>query len=333
MREFQSLTLRETAERLKEPKNTLITCHVKPDGDCLGSAFALKAILRELGSRAWVVCAEECPHRLSFILDGEQTSVLCTSIPADFSAERIVAVDTASPGQAGALFDLFGDRYDLSIDHHGKGTPFSDHCILPNASATGEILFTLSRMLLEDGSLREIPKDADRAIYTSISSDTGCFKYNNTTPEAHHAAAELIRRGVPTAEINGRLFSSVPYLQMQTEYEGFRRLRFFEEGRIAVIPFPYEAKTELGIRDEHTETLIDVARVVEGVEIAFVVKQPNPEPIFRVSMRSSIDFDVSEICAVFGGGGHTRAAGATVKTAASVDETVELVLAEIRKRL
>ena len=333
MRELHALTLRETAERLKEQRNTLVTCHVKPDGDCLGSAFALKALLRSMGSRAWVVCAEECPHRLAFILDGEQTSILPASIPEDFSVERIIAVDTASPGQAGALFDLFGDRYDLSIDHHGRGTPFSDHCILPDASATGEILFTLSRMLLSDGALPEIPMDVDCAIYTAISSDTGCFKYTNTTPEAHRAAAELILRGVPTGEINGHLFSSVPYLQMQTEYEGFRRLQLLEGGRIAVIPFPYEAKTALGIRDEHTETLIDVARVVEGVEIAFVVKQPNPEPVFRVSMRSAIDFDVSEVCAVFGGGGHVRAAGATLKAAASLDEAVGLVLSEIRKRL
>ena len=266
------LSFEELCERLEIPQSTLILFHRNPDADAVGSAFALKSVLQNLGSHAWCVCANEVPARLLFLTDGEQESVLPEYIPDDFEIERIISVDTASPSQMGELWELYGESIDLMIDHHASGEPYADAYIRPDAAATGEILFALSRMLLEDGCLREIPEDADRAIYTSISSDTGCFKYNNTTPEAHHAAAELIRRGVPTAEINGRLFSSVPYLQMQTEYEGFRRLRFFEKGRIAVIPFPYEAKTELGIRDEHTETLIDVARVVEGVEIAFVVK-------------------------------------------------------------
>lgn len=333
MREFRALTPETIAEELKKPQDTLITCHVKPDGDCLGSAFGLKAILKALGSRAWVVCAEECPHRLSFLLDGEQTSVLPDAIPTDFENARIVAVDTASPGQAGALFDLFGSRYSFMIDHHGRGTPFADHWIIPDCSATGEMIFILSRLLVADGTLDRIPPEADMCIYTAISSDTGCFKYSNTSPESHRAAAELIAAGVDTAEVNRRLFSSVPYLQIATENEGFRRLRLFDGGRIAAIVFPYEAKTALGIRDEHTETLIDVARVIEGVEIAFVVKQPNDVPVYRVSMRSSINFDVAEICSVFGGGGHVRAAGATITDSDDIEKAAERVLEEIRKRL
>jgi len=129
------------------------------------------------------------------------------------------------------------------------------------------------------------------------------------------------------------LFSSVPYLQMAAQYEGFSRLRRFHDGKIAVIPFPYEAKIKLGILDEHTETLVDTARIIEGVEIAFVVKQPTEAPLFRLSMRSSVDFDVSAVCAVFGGGGHVRAAGATITDSADLEDAISRVLAEIEKRL
>ena len=333
MRDFRALSTEAVLSELKTPKDTLITCHVKPDGDCLGSAFALKEILRTLGSRAWVVCAEECPSRLSFLLDGEQTSVLPEAIPTDFAEARVIAVDTASPGQAGALFLRYEDRFTLSIDHHGRGTPFADHYILPNASATGEVLFGFVRMLVDEGTLDAVTERIAFCLYTAISSDTGCFRYSNAAPETHRVAAELLSAGIDSAEINRRLFSSVPYLQMATEQEGFRRLRLFEGGRVAAITFPLEAKLALGIKDEHTETLVDVARVIEGVDVAFVLKQPSDEPIFRLSMRSAIDFDVSLICAVFGGGGHARAAGATITVAKSIEEALDLVLAEIHRRL
>lgn len=333
MREYRALTLREVAEELMRPKDTLITCHVKPDGDCLGSAFALKLLLRLLGSRAWVVCAEEYPHRLEFLLDGEQTSVLPESIPSDFCDPRVVAVDTASPGQAGALYELYAERYLLSIDHHGRGTPFSDHYIDPEASAAGELIFRLATLLASDGVITEIPLDVATRIYAAITSDTGSFKYANTTPEALRAAADLVSAGVDVAEVNRHLFSSIPYLQMAAQYEGFRRLRFYENGRIASIVFPYEAKEALGIRDEHTETLVDLARVIEGVEIAFVLKQPTPDAVFRLSTRSSVDFDVSAVCAVFGGGGHVRAAGATITDSASIEDAEVRVLTEILNRM
>ena len=333
MREFSSLTPRDVAEELKRPCDTLITCHVKPDGDCLGSAFALKAILEALGSRAWVVCAEECPNRLAFLLDGEQKSILPLSVPQDLAASRIIAVDTASPMQAGALMDLYGDRYTLMIDHHGRGTPFTDHWVLPEASATGEMIFTLSRLLVSDGALRTVPQKAEAGMYAAISSDTGCFRFSNATPETHRTAAELLLSGIDAAEINRRLFSSVSYLQMQAEHEGFSRLQLFENGRIAAITFPYEIKQRLGLRDEHTETLIDVARMIEGVDIAFVLKQADEAPLFRLSMRSAIDFDVSEVCATFGGGGHVRAAGATIEGAADIDIALERVLSALRERL
>ena len=332
MRDFSSLTVCDVARELKCPRTTVITCHVKPDGDCLGSAFALKALLARMGSRAWVVCAEEYPNRLGFLLDEEQTSVLPSSIPADLVPERVIAVDTASPMQAGALFAGYCDRYTLMIDHHGRGTPFSDHWVDAEASATGEMIYTLARTLLDLGALDEIPLPAASAMYAAISSDTGSFRYSNATPETHRAAADLIALGIDSAEINRRLFMSVSLRQLSAEHEGFKRLRLFENGRVAAILFPYEAKVALGVLDEHTETLIDVARMIEGVEIAFVLKQPTEASSFRLSMRASVDFDVSEICASFGGGGHKRAAGATLE-AESIEAAETAVLKALQLRL
>lgn len=326
------LTVQDVANELKKPLPTLITCHVKPDGDSIGSAFALKALLSVMGSRAWVICAEECPDRLRFLLDEEQNSILPSSIPSDFTEMRIIAMDIASPMQAGALFEAYGDRYTMMIDHHGRGTPFADHWIEADASATGEMIYKLACVFLESGVIDEIPTAAASAMYAAISSDTGCFRYSNATPDSHRAAAELIALGIDSAEINRRLYMSVSFLQLSAEHEGFTRLQLFQNGRIAAITFPYEVKTALGLRDEHTETLIDVARVIEGVEVAFVLKQSTEAPMFRLSMRSAVDFDVSEICAIFGGGGHKRAAGATIE-APSMEEALKLVLDAIRVQI
>ena len=137
---FRALTRGEAIARLLPVGDTLILFHVHPDGDAVGSAFALRRMLEALGSRAYCVCADEIPDRLRFVTDGVQESALPESIPADFAVSRIVAVDTASPAQLGALYERFAGKIDLMLDHHEKGTPYADYYILPGISATGELL-------------------------------------------------------------------------------------------------------------------------------------------------------------------------------------------------
>ena len=123
---YTSCSVDAVCRWLLEPRNTLITCHVKPDGDCIFSAMALKLLLSCVGVRAYVVCAEELPGRLAFLAKEEQPSLLWESIPEDFRIERVIAVDTASPSQAGDLYARLEGKYDLMIDHHGRGTAFAD---------------------------------------------------------------------------------------------------------------------------------------------------------------------------------------------------------------
>ena len=309
--EFRTLNLQEAARRLYAADNVLILFHVNPDGDATGSAFALREALTCLGKRAFCVCSCEVPERLRFISKGVQKSVLAENIPSDFDAGLIVSVDTASPSQLGSLYDLFGDRIDLSIDHHGKGTPYADGYIIPEASSCGEVLFGVIEAMLEIEQ-KPINSKIAECIYAALSSDTGCFRYSNTSPSAHLLAARLVEFGIDSADINHRLFGIKNLKQMQVEHAGFERMNLHCGGRIAVITFPYDLKKQYGATDEDLETLMDVARCVKGVEVAATIKQATEEKSFRVSMRSSSDFDVSEICAHYGGGGHARAAGCTL---------------------
>lgn len=322
---YASLTARQVADLLKQPKSTVILLHTRPDGDAVGSAVALKLLLEALGSRAVCVCANDIPHREAFLLDGVQESLLASAIPTDFAVERVVAVDTASPAQMGMLADTWLGRVDIMIDHHGTGMPYADGWIEPAASATGEMIFMLSRLWLADGAIKEIPHRADEAMFTAIASDTGGFRYSNVTPTTHLCAAELIRAGVDTASINHRLFECKPYELMRAEQVGFAAMRRYHDGRVTVVPMTYEMKNEHGLSDGVMDTLVDVARMVEGTELAISIRQMTAEGRFRVSTRSNGAFNAAALCAVFGGGGHDKAAGCTVE-AESIDCAIEKLL-------
>lgn len=324
--EFRALSIDEAADRLWRADRVLILFHVNPDGDATGSAFALRHTLEAIGKRAWCISPTEVPERLLFAMTDTQGSSLCESIPSDFVPDLIVSVDTASPSQLGALYEVYKDKIDLMVDHHAKGIVYADNYIVPGASSCGEVLCDIVDILL-DRAGADMPHRVCELIYTALSADTGCFRYNNTSPSSHTLAARLLSCGVDTADINHKLFGIKTLKQMQVEHAGFERMNFYAGGRIAMIAFPYDLKNQYGATDENLETLIDVARCVKGVEVAAVIKQPTEENKFRISMRSSCNFDVSEICAHYGGGGHERAAGCTVSADSILAAEMAMVVA------
>ena len=310
--DYRPLSQDETLDILCGGQKYLVLFHVHPDGDATGSAFALANMLIACGKEAVCACADEVPERLRFISSDLQSSVLVDAIPDGYAPDVVVCVDTASPSQLGSLYDKYAGKIDLMIDHHGKGTCYADSFICPEASACGEVLYGLLEGMAQRFGMDQLPFRVKELIYTAISADTGCFRYNNATPLSHKIAADMIESGVDTADLNHRLFGIKTLKQMQVEHAGFERMNFYADGRIAIITFPYSLKEQYGATDENLETLIDVARSVKGVEVAAVIKQFSPENIFRVSMRSTSELDVSEICSHYGGGGHARAAGCTL---------------------
>ena len=324
MKTYQPINLYSLSQELKKPKKTLILFHRNPDPDAVGSAFALRRMLGEIGSEAYCICGEELPGRLRFLSEGDQESVLPSSVPHDFLPERILSVDVASPEQLGSLQAEYENRVDYMIDHHGRGTPFADYYIDPKAAATGEILFDFYAMIHPGKWSAPIC----RALYAAISGDTGCFRFSNATPRTHRLAATLLESGIDAARINHLLFESKSPAQIRAEGAGSSNLRLYANGKIAVIPFSYAQKSALELCDDDLSTLIDVARSVEGVLLAFTVRQPTEAAEFRVSLRAACSYDVAALAAQFGGGGHPRAAGCTVK-APDPESAVQAVLGKI----
>ena len=327
--QFKALTLENIARELTLPKRTLIIFHARPDADAIGSAFALRELLRIMDVPVYCACSDELPDRLVFLSDGVQGSVVLEDdLIIDY--ERIISVDSASPSQLGTIFGRLHRDVDIMIDHHAKGSVYADNYIDPTAAATGEIIYELACVLLKMRAIEQIPDRALSCIYAAISGDTGSFKYSNTTPKCLRIVAELIEKRIDFSYINSCLYDSKPLTQLRAEALATQNMELFYDRRVAAIVFPYSLKSSIGAKDEHLETLIDIARSVEGVEVAFVVKQQESDSPYRVSMRSVGDIDVSRVCSKFGGGGHMRAAGCTVE-ANSIERARDLILAEVEK--
>ncbi len=323
------ISFEELCERLCETQRTVILFHRSPDADAVGSAFALRMVLEELGCEAFCLCENEIPQRLRFLMHGMQESVLPAALPADFVPERVVSVDSASPAQLGTLYPVYEGKIALAIDHHARGERYAvQSYVRADAAATGEILFDIVKDLATAGKIR-ISEALCTNLYAAISADTGCFRFSNVTPETHLRAAELLASGIDCAQINHWLYECKTMDQLRAEAAGISNLNLFYDNRVAVITFPYALKAALGLPDESMETLVDVARSLYGVEVAVCIRQPAAEGRFRVSARSNGDYDVGTLCAEFDGGGHAKAAGCTV-LATDINEAMKRIVSAIR---
>ena len=325
MSDLRTLTPREAVEILDSMDRVVITCHVRPDGDTLGTAKALAVMLRMLGKEARITCADPVPERLSFIMeegdfaDPEELAPLCRE-----GGWRTVAVDVASPSQWGRLGELLPTP-ELVIDHHAMNIPFAPHFTVAEASSASEALWQVAREYIADGRLT-LTAELALPMYTAISSDTGCFRFSNVTPDTLRIAAELMEAGIDGAKVNRLLFDAKPIEQLRAEAFIGSSLQRILGGAVAYAVITLRDTEELGFGYEHFETAIDVVRSLRGVEIAFVLKEVAPGE-YKASLRST-DRDVAAVAAVFGGGGHLRAAGCTVR-AESKELAAEAVISAL----
>ncbi len=308
---------RECADILLEIERPLILCHIRPDGDTLGTATALAKVYAALGKKAEIACEHPIPKRLEFI---SKDIELATEIDGRIA----VAVDVASIGQLGALAER-DIEIACVIDHHASSTPFAPHLTVGEASSASEVLFDVVEVLIERG-LIEMNNEIAEALYTAISSDTGCFCYSNATPKAHTVAASLLAYSFDAADINHHLFHSHTLEQILAESYVGANMNISSDGRVAYFSITLAELQELELSPEHFETAIDVVRSLRGVEVAITAKEVK-EGEYKLSLRST-GLPVSEVATHFGGGGHLRAAGLTIHS-----DTIESALAQVLDRV
>lgn len=326
---YKDLSLCGLAAKIAAVKRALILFHARPDADAAGSAFALADLIKDMGGEAYCLCSDPLPRRLAFLACGERESVTADSLPKGFSeGATVITVDSASPSQLGGLFESF--RPTLMIDHHAVGERYADGYVDPSAAATGEIIFSLAKELTEMGRLSDIRKETAERLYAAISSDTGGFRFSNTTAKTYRAAAVLLSYGIDIAGINRRLFESKSPSALRALRLGLEKMRFAYEGRVCFVAVSADEIERERIEQSDCDMFIEAARSAEGASVAFSVRSDGN--CCRISMRTDGSVDAAALCSVFGGGGHSCAAGCTLAKG-DVDAAARAVLEEAGRRL
>jgi len=313
------LTRSETAAFLAGTDHFAILTHRRPDGDTLGSSALLCRGLRSMGKTAHILENPEITDKYAPLHTG-----LTKAAPE--AGDTLVCVDVASPGMLPSVFAPYQDKIVLRIDHHSIATSFTQNELVEGETAAcGEIVYGVLR---EMGVSLDVPMA--EALYTAVSTDTGCFRYANTTADTFAVAAECAKISPNLFAINQALFDTNSLGRLRLQGWLVEHALFLKDGAAAVCALPLAVERQLQLTEDDLENISGFPRSIEGVKIAATLRE-NPDGLIKISVRAVPGYDAAEICAKFGGGGHKGAAGANLKL--PMDAAVQAVRAAIEEAL
>ena len=309
------ISVKECADTLKEQDNILILTHANPDGDTLGSGFALCRALMKIGKICAVINADDIPKKYNYLFDD--------IVEIKFKPDYVVAVDVATVKLLGGLEEQY--KIDMCIDHHSTNTEYANLLLLEDAPAACQIMY---EVVLALGV--EVDKKIADCLYTGLTTDTGCFRYDSTTAQTYRVAADLIDAGADNGRINRIMFETKSKTYARLERLAIESMRFYEHERVAVITVTQEMFQLTGSNAQETEGLAPLTRQIEGVEIGITI-QERPDGTCKASIRTFESVNAAKLAACFGGGGHAQAAGC--KFDCDVKEARRLLVDKCREML
>ena len=305
------ITEGEAAALLMAADNILLLAHQYPDGDTIGSNYALCLALRTLGKQVRVLCGDPIPERYEYMIEGVEMP--------DFEPAFICAVDVADPTLLGSAGEAeYGSRVDLCIDHHSTNVGYAAAtCVDADCAAAAMVVMRIIRLLGVD-----LTPAMASCLYTGIATDSGCFKYLNTDANTHRMAADCIEAGAPVEMINRTQFDVKSRARIELERLALKGMEFHHNGRVAVMAVTAEMIAHSGATENDLEGMTPIPRQIEGVWVGITLRQKE-DGNYKISVRTGHHADATAICGLLGGGGHIRAAGC------SVDGTLEEAKAAI----
>ncbi|MBO6272089.1 bifunctional oligoribonuclease/PAP phosphatase NrnA [bacterium] len=312
-----------TEDIIKSAKKILIISHINPDGDALGSTCALyKAIYNRFKKRADMCTLTYLSPIYNFL---PNINLAKSSYDTSLVYDLVITVDVADIDRISNMKILFDKaKTTINIDHHKTNNNFGDYnYVVPEASSTGEVLYTLFK-----NSNWEIDKDTAECLYTAILTDTGGFRFDNTTENVFKIAADLVKIGANPNKIFTQCYEHKSKNYVMFQNYCINKSVFLNDDKIAYTTIYRRDFEDYKAKDDYTEGLAEQLRAIDSTDIAFIVKEIEPNKLCKISMRSKL-YDVAEICSAFGGGGHSRAAGCSIKS--SVETSVKKILDEIKR--
>lgn len=315
--------LKKIARRLKKASHIAIFTHLNPDGDALGSSFAVKYVLEAIGKRATIYLEKKMPEKFYFL--GSDYKIADEGTESD--ADCAIILDCAEFSRLGGAAETCRKiPCILCVDHHKTGDDFGDYYYNePDAAATAQVVYKLARLITKG-----IPKKAYEAIYTGMSTDTGHFKFSNVSAETFEIAAKVVSSGINHRRITTIIYDTVKREKMIFLGVATERVKFYHNGRVAVLDCPGEFLAEYGLTYDDVDELPNIPLNLEGVEAAVLVKDRD-ENSKRVSLRTKDVIDVSEVAQEFGGGGHKSAAACVIS--GNIEENLKNLIDTIIEKL
>ena len=311
---MKNLTKAECAGFLLARDRFAIITHRGPDGDTVGSAAALCLGLRQLRKTAHVLENSQVTENFRYLLDG-------LTKPDAEAGDTIVSVDVASEGMLSEDSRHLADKVDLRIDHHGSATPFAKNELVDSAAAAcGEIVADVFALL---GVQLDTPMA--NALYTAVSTDTGCFRYANTTHRSFALASGCALVSSDIFRISQQLFDTVSMGRLRLQSWMVEHMQMLQDGKLAVCGIPGDLQERLALSDEDMDNLSGFLRSIEGVKMAATLRQAEDGKV-KISVRAVPGYDAARVCEKFGGGGHKGAAGAGMENV-TLDEAVAALIA------
>ncbi len=294
-------TTSKLIDLIQSGKNILVCGHMRPDGDCIGAALAMRRICENLGKTADAVCDADKPVSFAFLPDIDR---FCK--PRKKSYDVFISVDCANEKRLGAYSAaLDAAEHAVDIDHHPFNPKFGDiNVVDESASSTCLIIYEL----FKDTELMDL--QTAELLYTGISTDTGHFMHSNTDARTFSAAMGLMELGLDIGRINHDIYCNKSKRKIKLTARALDGMEYYAGGAVALMTLSLADLGECGCTSEDTEGLIDFAKSVEGVKIAVSMCEQEGGTV-RVSLRS-VEADVSAVAGRFGGGGHKLASGCMV---------------------
>lgn len=308
-------------EWIKKSRKILVTMHCRPDGDATGSAVALMHILRGFGKDVVVFNVDEIPSQFSFLPGAGRIVRDISNCAGDI--DLCVVLDCADPSLLGRKFPFDKLRCPYAyVDHHAVSY---DKCVVnvhdPKASAVGEIVYHIMCRLGV-----ELTADIAAALYTSIITDTGSFRYTSTSADCLRVSSILVAKGIDVWDICSHIYEDNPAEKLRLLGYVLQTLWISKNGKLAALHANRSMLRKCHCSGAMTDGFINYARSIHGVEVSIFLTQLEDD-LYRLSFRSRGNIDVSQIAASFGGGGHKNAAACTLRgSVESIRDHVEDIL-------
>lgn len=316
--------IKEIVSAIEADESILIASHLNPDGDAIGSSLALALALRKMNKHVVVYNRDGVPYQFDHL---PGAAMITTTLDQEKSFDSAIVVDCSELERVGNNFaSMVTTKKWINIDHHLTNEYFADISLIDkNACSTGYLIYHVIKALPV-----EIDKEIADNIYTTIIVDTGSFRYSNATKEAFNAAGELVSLGVSPWDISNRVYENQPLGRVKLLSRVLETLKVSNSGKVASLVVTKEMMDSTGTSHAETDGFVNYARSVEGVEVAFLVREIN-ENEYKISYRSKGLVNVASAARLFGGGGHRNAAGCLIK--GSLDEAIKAAFDAAEKEI